>query len=271
MDSGTGHDLSGHDRIRRFAKADLIKTHHNRVAGIQKLIDEKRIIEPLASFYKDEVRAIGRTWACPRPFWTAIRSPVLAWPSAVSVPPKPSPEQLAEGWLIPVNSVGVQGDSRTYKPILSITGENLHERASELTNRLEQVNRVVTAVGTAYPMAELSVQPSTLTPERLERLRHADAIVRRISDESGFEKKVWQFPVVVIPVGTADAPDSIVLRPIDSVDGMTAESVVMEPEAAEAPHGRGTRCPRNRGGILRSNAQAPRHNRVGVNPPAQIR
>ena len=42
------------------AKADLIKTHHNRVAGIQKLIDQGRIIEPLASFYKDEVRAIGR-------------------------------------------------------------------------------------------------------------------------------------------------------------------------------------------------------------------
>ena len=30
------------------AKADLIKTHHNRVAGIQKLIDEGRIIEPLS-------------------------------------------------------------------------------------------------------------------------------------------------------------------------------------------------------------------------------
>jgi GMP synthase (glutamine-hydrolysing) len=99
-----------------------------------------------------------------------------------------------------------------------------------MTNRLEQVNRVVTVVGAGFPMAELSVQPSTLTPERLDRLRHADAIVRRISDESGFEKLVWQFPVVLIPVGTADAPDSIVLRPIDSVDGMTAESVLMEPE-----------------------------------------
>src|SRR5262249_38330473 len=42
------------------AKADLIKTHHNRVSGIQKLVDEGRIIEPLASFYKDEVRAVGR-------------------------------------------------------------------------------------------------------------------------------------------------------------------------------------------------------------------
>src|SRR5207237_9062537 len=42
------------------AKADLIKTHHNRVAGIQRLIDEGRILEPLTSFYKDEVRTIGQ-------------------------------------------------------------------------------------------------------------------------------------------------------------------------------------------------------------------
>ena len=34
---------------------------------------------------------------------------------------------------------------------------------------------------------------------------------------------------MLIPVGTAEAPDSVVLRPIDSVDGMTAESVVMDP------------------------------------------
>ncbi len=42
------------------AKADLIKTHHNRVAGIQKLIEQGRIVEPLSSFYKDEVREIGK-------------------------------------------------------------------------------------------------------------------------------------------------------------------------------------------------------------------
>ncbi|MDP9171172.1 MAG: glutamine-hydrolyzing GMP synthase, partial [Acidobacteriota bacterium] len=41
-------------------KAATIKTHHNRVPGIRKLIESGRIIEPLADFYKDEVRAIGR-------------------------------------------------------------------------------------------------------------------------------------------------------------------------------------------------------------------
>ena len=53
-------------------------------------------------------------------------------------------------------------------------------------------------------------------------------MVRRLSHESGFDRKTWQFPVVLIPLGTADAPDSVVLRPVDSVDGMTAQSVPMD-------------------------------------------
>jgi GMP synthase (glutamine-hydrolysing) len=34
--------------------------------------------------------------------------------------------------------------------------------------------------------------------------------------------------VILIPLGTAEAPDSVVLRPVDSVDGMTAQSVPMD-------------------------------------------
>jgi GMP synthase (glutamine-hydrolysing) len=71
---------------------------------------------------------------------------------------------------------------------------------------------------------------ATLTRERLERLRHADAIVRRLSQESGFDREVWQFPVVLIPIGSDAQPDSIVLRPIHSVDGMTAQVVHMPDE-----------------------------------------
>jgi GMP synthase (glutamine-hydrolysing) len=72
------------------------------------------------------------------------------------------------------------------------------------------------------------VRACGLTPERLERLRRADAAVRRLSHESGYDRRVWQFPVILIPLGTADAPDSVVLRPVDSVDGMTAQSVSMD-------------------------------------------
>ena len=77
-------------------------------------------------------------------------------------------------------------------------------------------------------MSEMRMWSSTLSPERLERLRAADAMVRKISGESGFDSRVWQFPVVLIPVGSAGLPDSVVLRPIDSVDGMTAQSVAMD-------------------------------------------
>jgi GMP synthase (glutamine-hydrolysing) len=54
--------------------------------------------------------------------------------------------------------------------------------------------------------------------------------VRRLTLQSAFDDEVWQFPVVLIPFGTADRPDSVVLRPIYSVDGMTA-SVVRMPQA----------------------------------------
>jgi GMP synthase (glutamine-hydrolysing) len=129
--------------------------------------------------------------------------------------------------MIPVHSVGVQGDSRTYKPILAIEGDRLHERAVDFINAIADVNRVVAVVRAKAPLESMEVHASALSAQRLDRLRAADAIVRELSDSSGFEARVWQFPVVLIPVGTKDVPDSVVLRPIHSVDGMTAQSVEM--------------------------------------------
>jgi GMP synthase (glutamine-hydrolysing) len=74
----------------------------------------------------------------------------------------------------------------------------------------------------------MRVRACSLTADRLARLRQADAVARRLSHESGYDRQVWQFPVILIPLGTAAAPDSVVLRPVDSVDGMTAQSVLMD-------------------------------------------
>ena len=207
------------------AKADLIKTHHNRVAGIQKLMEAGRIIEPLSSFYKDEVREIGRELGLPNDLLDRhpFPGPGLAIRCLCSKENEPIC-RLPDGWLIPVHSVGVQGDSRSYRPVLAV--ESLHhESATELINRLTVVNRVIGLIGSFAPMDELSVRRSGLTAERLDRLREVDAIVRRLSVSTGFESQVWQFPVVLIPLGTTARPDSVVLRPIHSVDGMTASSV----------------------------------------------
>ena len=214
------------------ARADVIKTHHNRVAGIRKLIETGRIIEPLASFYKDEVREIGAELEIPSEFLHRhpFPGPGLAIRCLCSETEVPV-ERLDPGWLLPIRSVGVQGDSRSYRSVLALEKLPDDELATTLVNRMwETINRVVGVVSLRTAISEMRSTRGTLTPERLARLRHADAIVRRLSEASGFEREVWQFPVVLIPLGIDQAPDSIVLRPIHSVDGMTAQVVRMRDE-----------------------------------------
>jgi GMP synthase (glutamine-hydrolysing) len=215
------------------AKSATIKTHHNRVPGIQKLIESGSIVEPLADFYKDEVRAIGRELGiAPKllerhPFpgpGLAIRCLCADADLAVT--------RMADGYLLPIRSVGVQGDSRSYAPVFAIDAfpseeAKLQDEATELINRGIDANRVIARVTARESLEHQRVFSSTVTHGRLDLLRAADAIVREMSEESGFEKQVWQFPVVLIPLGSGESRDSVVLRPIQSVDGMTADSVNM--------------------------------------------
>jgi len=221
-------------------KAALIKTHHNRVPGIRRLMAENRIVEPLTSLYKDEVREVGRELGLPaelierHPF----PGPGLAVRCLCSASTEPV-SRTAEGWLLPVRSVGVQGDSRSYAHVICLDQfpspeADLQRTATELTNALAGVNRIVARAGGKAPLSEMRVFRSSLSADRIDRLRRADAIVRRLSHDSGFDRSIWQFPVILVPVGTPEAPDSIALRPVDSVDGMTARSVSMPEDLLRA-------------------------------------
>ena len=213
--------------------AAVIKTHHNRVAGIQQLIEAGRLIEPLSSFYKDEVREIGGELGLDpellgrHPF----PGPGLAIRCLCAERAEPV-RRVEDGWLLPVHSVGVQGDSRSYAPVLALDAPPeaaQFEKATALINRVAGINRVVALAGSHFPLESLEVSPATLTPDRLERLRLADATVRRLSHRSGFDRQIWQFPVILAPLGATGRPDAVVLRPVDSVDGMTARAVPMDP------------------------------------------
>ena len=217
------------------AKADLIKTHHNRVAGIQALIDAGRIIEPLTSFYKDEVREIGRELGLPDKFLARhpFPGPGLAIRCLCSPDDAPVVESLA-GFLLPIRSVGVQGDARSYRQVLALDripiAEDIQSVAPSLTNSRSDINRVVAVCRSNAPLASFRVFAASLTKARLDLLREADAIVREFSRQTGFEEQVWQFPVVLLPVGIPEMRESVVLRPVNSVDGMTADVVLMPPE-----------------------------------------
>lgn len=70
-----------------------------------------------------------------------------------------------------------------------------------------------------------------VTEPRLELLRHADSIARQELADSGLEREVWQFPVVLLAdvhsVGVQGDGRTyghpIVLRPVTSEDAMTAD------------------------------------------------
>jgi GMP synthase (glutamine-hydrolysing) len=221
------------------AKSDLIKTHHNRVGGIQALIETGRILEPLTSFYKDEVREIGRALGvnekllARHPFpgpGLAIRCLCSDWEEQVL-------EREPGHFILPVRSVGVQGDSRSYRNVLAVPSKPtlaaIQKTAPSLTNRLSDINRVVALCGSKAPLSELRTWKEAISKDRLDTLRAADAIVRALCLEAGFEDQVWQFPVVLIPLGVAEARESVVLRPVNSVDGMTADVVLMSPDILE--------------------------------------
>ena len=222
------------------ARASTIKTHHNRVPGIQKLMDAGLIVEPLADFYKDEVRAIGRELGIApqllerHPF----TGPGLAIRCLCAEADHPV-TRVPDGYLVPVRSVGVQGDARSYAPVLAIDAfpseaSKLQDEATELVNRSAGVNRVIARVTSREALGHQHVFASTLTHGRIALLREADALVRELSHDSGFDKEVWQFPVILIPLGCGESRDSVVLRPIQSVDGMTADSVTMPDELLHA-------------------------------------
>ena len=222
------------------SKTATIKTHHNRVPGIQKLMEQGLIVEPLADFYKDEVREIGHQLGLSHalldrhPFpgpGLAIRCLCSERDYAVT--------RVPEGWLVPVHSVGVQGDSRSYAPVLAIEAfpshaAHLQNEATELVNRTAGVNRVMARVAAREELGAQRVFASSITHARLALLRRADGIVRQMSHDSGFDRMVWQFPVILIPLGSGEARDSVVLRPIFSVDGMTADSVAMPDDLLRA-------------------------------------
>ncbi|MCH8821300.1 glutamine-hydrolyzing GMP synthase [Patescibacteria group bacterium] len=170
------------DRIESGAsskQAAKIKSHHNLVLP-KKL--KFQVIEPLADFYKDEVREIGERLRLPKE--SLFRHPFPGPGLAVRILGEVSPNRLeilqeadaiyieelkraklydkiwqAFAALVPVKSVGVMGDSRTYQYMISLRAvtsvdgmtadwfkmplDVLERVSSRIVNEVKGVNRVV--------------------------------------------------------------------------------------------------------------------------------
>jgi GMP synthase (glutamine-hydrolysing) len=159
--------------------ADVIKTHHNLYAPEKFGLE---ILEPLAEFYKDEVRKLGIDLGIPRE--SVYRHPFPGPGLAIRILGEVNKDRIAilreadsifidelkkSGWydktwqafaaLLPVKSVGVMGDKRTYQDIITLRAvtsldamtadwvrlpEDLLNRVSKrITNEIRGINRVL--------------------------------------------------------------------------------------------------------------------------------
>lgn len=156
-----------------------IKSHHN-VGGLPERMD-MQLVEPLRELFKDEVRALGRELGLPDSFvgrhpfpgpGLAIRCPgeitrpkleILRKADAVYIDQIRKHGLYDEIWqafvaILPVRTVGVMGDGRTYdfacalRAVNSVDGmtadyypfthEFLGETATRIINEVEGINRV---------------------------------------------------------------------------------------------------------------------------------
>jgi GMP synthase (glutamine-hydrolysing) len=165
-----------------------IKSHHN-VGGLPEKMGLK-LVEPLRELFKDEVRALGRELGLPDSFigrhpfpgpGLAIRCPgeitrkkleILRKADAVYIDQIRKHGLYDEIWqsfvvLLPVRTVGVMGDGRTYdyacalRAVTSVDGmtadyypfshEFLGETATRIVNEIKGINRVTYDVTSKPP------------------------------------------------------------------------------------------------------------------------
>jgi GMP synthase (glutamine-hydrolysing) len=165
-----------------------IKSHHN-VGGLPEGMKFK-LVEPLRELFKDEVRAVGRDLGIDKEF--LVRQPFPGPGLAVRILGEITPERLMllqkadaivveevrrAGWyeriwqsfavLLPVQSVGVMGDARTYeftvavRAVESLDGmtadwarlphELLASISSRIVNEVRGINRVVYDISSKPP------------------------------------------------------------------------------------------------------------------------
>ncbi len=227
--------------------ADKIKTHHNRVDLVQEMIAAGKVIEPIAQLYKDEVRELGEklglshdlVWRQPFPGpGLGVRmlcanskseyrnsKQFTNLNSQISNFIKEEFNTDATAIVLPIQSVGVQGDERTYRHPVALFTElrdwkELEKISTAITNRFSDVNRVMLTLSGSPD--DFTLNPYCITKSRVELLQRVDDYVNQIMSEASDDFGIWQFPVVLVPTSTESDKESIVLRPIVSTEAMTA-------------------------------------------------
>ena len=264
--------------------SNTIKTHHNRVQGIQDLIAKGLIIEPVKDLYKDEVRAIGKKLGLSAEL--VMRHPFPGPGLSINVLCNDGKEKSQDAEelplalkelegielnmfcencsanlkrsILPVRSVGVQGDFRTYRfpalldfgpakekewPLGAVAAEKgirhfpgkrekIEECSSTITNVSKYANRTVIKLYQKPGLKDddLKLQEGYCDRRRLDQLREVDNIVLTELHKSGWYDQIFQHLTIDLPYAATPETATFVLRPVISEDVMTARFAMLPKE-----------------------------------------
>ncbi len=231
-------------------RADVIKTHHNRVPVIQEMIAKGRVVEPLAELYKTEVRELGEllgldhnlVWRHPFPGpglgvrllcsngrpdnvdYAAMETSVQRLVGAAGL----------VGCVLPIRSVGVKADLRSYEHPVMLSGarpwNELVEIAGTIFREVPGINRCIWNLAPTQPCS-FQLLPATVTRTRLDLLREADHRVMEGLRRHNVYHEIWQCPTCLLPVSIdGRGRELVVVRPVHSERAMTAAPAPL-PEA----------------------------------------
>ncbi|XP_011305061.1 GMP synthase [glutamine-hydrolyzing] [Fopius arisanus] len=146
--------------------------------------------------------------------------------------------------LLPIRSVGVQGDRRSYSYVVGLSLEEVAPEAinwddlvflARLIPRVcHNVNRVCYIFGPMVHHPVTDITPTHLTSNVISTLRQADHLANQVLVGNGCMGAISQMPVILIPVhfdrdAASRAPScqrSVVLRPFCSSDFMTGTPAI---------------------------------------------
>ncbi len=228
---------SGNPDVSSYAHR--IKTHHNDVDIVRRAREKGLVVETNWDWHKDEVRQVARALgieesiASRQPFpgpGLAIR--VICNDGSAKI--TPGQEQRFQevfktltssyhGRLLPVKSVGVQGDCRSYRYLALVAGKGMefdwnevYRIGTNLPNQVDLVNRVAYCLNHRELPGELHTHQMYLNQESVGLLREVDhLIVQKLN-----RKPISQVFAVLLPVGI-NRHYSVAIRTIITSDFMT--------------------------------------------------
>lgn len=227
-------------------KAGTIKTHHNDTEQVRNMRAEGRVLEPWRFIQKDNVRAVGKLLGLHEAIYNrqpfpgpgvAIR--IICGDQPYVTDDSPQIARQLETYatnevhvsLLPIRTVGVQGDGRTYAYLVGLSGgsdwSSLKELADEIPRAVHGVNRVVYIFGDEPKGEANQITPTYLTDDVIRLQKKVDVIVNQALATHKLDKTLAQVPVILTGMNFGQSGKrSVALRTFKTVNFKTGDAAV---------------------------------------------